>query len=53
MENTSPLEVNFTAFTNRTDYILDSMRRGLGCCFEQGFRVNGISIKWGKAVMGA
>ncbi|MCC3157984.1 immunity 9 family protein [Hymenobacter sp. 15J16-1T3B] len=41
----SYLDVNFAGFSNRTDYILDSMRRGIMLCFEKGFTVNGVKIK--------
>ncbi|NVO32087.1 Imm9 family immunity protein [Hymenobacter lapidiphilus] len=40
-----PLPVHFTDFTNQTDYLVDSMRRAIACCFENGFRVNSIPIK--------
>ncbi|WP_081768195.1 Imm9 family immunity protein [Hymenobacter swuensis] len=40
-----PLAVEFTDFTNCTDYITGSMRRAIAFCFENGFRVNSILIK--------
>lgn len=41
----SYLDVSFDRFSNRTDYILDSMRRAISFCFEEGFTVNSIKVK--------
>lgn len=45
MKNFHLLEVDYSKFTNRHDYILDCMRRSIKFCFEYGFTVNGEKIK--------
>lgn len=45
IQNFNTLEVNFKDFNNRTDYIVDSVRRAIKLCFENGFTVNGVKIK--------
>jgi len=44
-KNFTPLGVNYAAFSNRTDYILDSMRRGIRHSFNDGFTVNKMKVK--------
>ncbi len=44
LKNFNTLEVNFKDFNNRTDYIIDSARRVVKFCFENGFTVNGVKI---------
>ncbi|TRX00129.1 Imm9 family immunity protein [Flavobacterium gawalongense] len=44
MNNFNTLEVDFNDFNNRTDYIIDSARRVVKFCFENGFTVNGVKI---------
>jgi hypothetical protein len=39
------LDVDYSKFNNRNDYILDSMRRAIKSCFENGFTINGVKIK--------
>jgi hypothetical protein len=45
IKNVWLLEVIFTDFDNRTDYITDCLRRAITFCFENGFTVNGVKIK--------
>ncbi len=45
MKNLSPLGVNNSAFTNRTDYIRDSLRRGVRHSFNEGFTINKVKVK--------
>jgi hypothetical protein len=45
MKNFYPLGVNYAAFSNRTDYIMDSMRRGISFSFNTGFTVNKVKVK--------
>ena len=48
-KNISVLEVDFTSFTNRPDYIVDSIQRSINLCFEEGFSIKGIKVgKLGK-----
>ena len=42
------LDVNFQQFTNRTDYILDCMRRAIKFCFQDGITVKSVKIKISK-----
>ena len=39
------LDVNFSDFQNREEYILDCMRRAIKKAFEEGFTVGGIKVK--------
>jgi hypothetical protein len=39
------LDVDFKVYNNRTDYILECMRRGIIETFERGFTVGGIKIQ--------
>lgn len=39
------LDVNYSKYDNRSDYILDCMRRAIQSCFENGFTINGVKIK--------
>ncbi len=39
------LDVDYSKFVNRRDYILDCMRRAVKSCFENGFTINGIKVK--------
>jgi len=39
------LDVNFSKFSNRQDYILDCMRRVVKFCFGKGFAVNGVQVR--------
>ena len=45
MKNFHLLEVDYSKFTNRQDYILDCMRRAIKFCFENGFTINGEKVK--------
>jgi Immunity protein 9 len=45
MRNFSAIGVNYAAFSNRTDYIMDSMRRGIRHSFHEGFTVNKVKVK--------
>jgi len=45
IKNFDYLDVNFKNYTNRTDYILDCMRRSIKFCFEKGFTINGVKVK--------
>lgn len=45
MKNFYPLGVNYAAFSNRADYITDSMRRGISFSFNAGFTVNKVKVK--------
>lgn len=42
------MEVDCRSFTNRSEYILDCMRRGIKKSFQEGFTVGGIKIKTNK-----
>lgn len=44
LKNFNSLDVNFKDFNNRKDYIIDSVRRVVKFCFENGFTVNGVKI---------
>lgn len=39
------LNVDYSKFDNRSDYILDCMRRAIKSCFENGFTINGVKLK--------
>jgi hypothetical protein len=45
LNNFWALDVYFSDFSNREDYILDCMRRAINLCFEKGYTVNGIKLK--------
>lgn len=45
IDNFWELDVDFKIYNGRTDYILDSMRRGIRESFERGFNVGGIKIQ--------
>jgi hypothetical protein len=45
-KNVAFLEVDFKEFDNRTDYINDSIRRAVKFCFEDGFTMNGVKVKF-------
>jgi hypothetical protein len=49
MKNFSPLGVDYAAFSNRTDYIVDSMRRGIRHSLHEGFTVNKVKLKLNSA----
>jgi Immunity protein 9 len=44
-KNAALLDVNFSDFANRTDYILNCFRRAINFCFEDGFTINGVKVK--------
>lgn len=39
------LDIDYHQFTNRTEYIIDCMRRAIKKVFEEGFTVGGVKIK--------
>jgi hypothetical protein len=43
--NFTTLDVDYTSYNNRSDYLLDSMIRSVDFCFDKGFTINGIRIK--------
>ncbi len=45
MANFSCLNVKFSNFKNRADYISDCMHRTIKFCFEKGFTINGVKVK--------
>lgn len=44
LKNFWELNVNYSDFPNRTDYILDCMRRAIKFCFDEGFTVDGVKV---------
>lgn len=49
-KNNLLLDVNFDLFSNRQDYIIDCLRRGVRKAFEVGFAVNGVKLKAKKTI---
>jgi hypothetical protein len=47
IKNFDRLDVDFTIFTNRSDYLLACMCRSVKFCFEKGFTINGVKCKIG------
>lgn len=45
IKNFDCLDVDYSKFHNRRDYILNCMRRAIKFCFENGFTINGIKVK--------
>jgi len=45
MGNFDCLDINYLAFDNLRDYILDCMIRSVDFCFMKGFRINGVKVK--------
>lgn len=45
LKNFWNLDVNYSDFSSRTNYILDCLRKAIKFCFEEGFTVNGIKVK--------
>jgi len=45
LQNFFCLDVDYTKFTNRQDYLLNSMIRSIKFCFDVGFTINGIKVK--------
>lgn len=45
LKNFECLDVDYSKFNNREDYILDCMRRAIKLCFEKGFTINGVKVK--------
>ncbi|QEL00419.1 hypothetical protein FKG96_06210 [Olivibacter sp. LS-1] len=44
LNNFWELDVDYTKFFNRTDYIMDCMRRAINLCFEKSYTVNGVKL---------
>lgn len=45
IKNFERLEVDFSKFTNRDDYVEDCMWRVVKYCFKKGFKINGVELK--------
>jgi len=45
IKNFNCLDVDYSKFTDRKDYILNCMERSIKFCFKKGFTVNGVKIK--------
>jgi hypothetical protein len=45
IKNFDCLEVVFSKYENREDYIMDCMRRAIKFSFDNGFTINGIKLK--------
>jgi len=45
MKNFHCLDVDYLAFNNRQDYMIDCMCRAVKYCFTEGFTINGIKVK--------
>lgn len=45
LKNFECLDVDYSKFNNKEDYILDCMRRAIRLCFEHGFTINGVKVK--------
>ncbi len=45
IKNFHCLDVDYSKFDNREDYILDCVRRSIEYCFAKGFTINGIKVK--------
>ena len=45
LHNFLVLDINLSDFSNREDYILDCLRRGIKKVFQEGITVNGIKVK--------
>ena len=45
LKNFSTMEVDYTKFGNKHDYIWDCMRRSISFCFSKGFTINGVKVK--------
>lgn len=45
IKNFHCLDIDYSNFDNRQDYILDCMRRSIKFCFESGFTINGVKVK--------
>lgn len=45
LRNFQHLDVDYSKFDNRKDYILDCMSRAVTHCFQSGFTINNIKIK--------
>lgn len=45
MKNFYCLDVDYSRFNDRQDYILDCMRRSITFCFKEGFTINGVKVK--------
>lgn len=44
LDNFWVLDIDYTNFSNRTDYIMECMRRAIDLCFEKGYTVNGVKL---------
>ncbi|OJW38562.1 MAG: hypothetical protein BGO54_21865 [Sphingobacteriales bacterium 46-32] len=45
MKNFHCLDVDYLAFNNRQDYMINCMCRAVEYCFTEGFTINGIKVK--------
>ena len=45
LKNFDCLDVDYSKFSNRQDYILNCMQRTVKFCFDKGFTINGIKVK--------
>ena len=45
MRNFRELEVDFKQFTNRQDYIVECLQKGISTAFTEGFTVDGVKVK--------
>ena len=45
IKNFNCLNVDYSKFTNREEYIIDCMRRAIKFCFEVGFTINGVKVQ--------
>lgn len=45
LKNFSMLEVDYSKFDNKQDYIADCMKRSISFCFSKGFTINGVKVK--------
>lgn len=45
IKNFHCLDVDYSKFTNRYDYIYDSLHRAVVFCFYNGFTINGVKVK--------
>jgi hypothetical protein len=45
LKNFNYLDVDYSKFSNRKDYILDCMRRTVKFCFNEGFTINSVKVK--------
>lgn len=45
INNFQILDIDYSKFENRQDYILNCMQRAISHCFNYGFTINGVKVK--------